>query len=142
MAGTHALGGTVVAQTVTVAVTAAVAEVVDSILATIYVPNSCTIIDVILTSTDMDTGGTTLTLDVGDSSGPSTSADDRFIAAFSASGILTERAAATKAVYSYAHVKDTSDDQIEQAIECTIKAAATTGAAGTLVMTVIYFATL
>jgi hypothetical protein len=141
MAGTHALGGHVTAQTVTAVVTAAVAEVVDSVLATIYVPNSCTILDVILTSTDLDTGGTAIELDVGDSSGPATSDDDRFIAAFAASGVLTERAAATAPLYSYAHVKDTSDDQVEQAIECTIKTVATTGQLGSITMTVIYVAT-
>jgi hypothetical protein len=141
MAGTHALGGAVVSQTITAVVTAATAEVVDSVLATIYVPNSCTILDVILTSTDLDTGGTAIELDVGDSSGPATADDNRFIADFAASGILTERAAATKAVYTYRGLKGTDDSQIEQAIECTIKTVATTGQLGSITMTVIYFAT-
>ena len=140
MAGTSTLGGIVTAQTATFAVTAAQAELVGATLGTMYVPNNCTILDVILTSTDMDTGGTTLTLDVGDSSGPATSADDRFIAAFAASGVLTERAAATAAVYTYSHTKGTDDSQNEQAIEITVKAAATTGAAGTLTMTIVHAA--
>ena len=140
--GNNALGGYVVAQTVIASVTAAVAEVVDSVLATVYVPNNATILDVILTVTDMDTGGTTLTLDVGDSSGPATADDDRFIAAFagSAAGSIraSDSAGLLEGVYTYRGLKGTDDSQTEQAIECTIKAAATTGAAGTVTMTVIH----
>jgi len=143
MAGTNALGGVVVAQTVTAAVTAAVAAVVDSVVATVYVPNNCTILDVILTVTDMDTGAT-LAFDVGDSSGPATSDDDRFIAAFSgqAAGSIraSDSAGLLEGVYQYSHTKGTDDSQTEQAIECTIQAAATTGVAGTVVMTVIHTA--
>ena len=136
--GSNALGGYVVAQTVTASVTAAVAEVVDSVLATVYVPNDATILDVILTVTDMDTGGTTLTLDVGDSSGPATANDDRFIAAFAGSGAGSIRASDSAGLLEGVYTYVNSDSQNEQAIECTIKAAATTGAAGTVTMTVIH----
>ena len=83
MAGTNALGGYVTAQTVTWTVSSTVAEVVGSTLATIYVPNKATILDVILEVMTLADDGATLALDVGDSSGPETADDNRFIAAFS-----------------------------------------------------------
>jgi hypothetical protein len=148
MAGTNALGGYVVAQQVSAAVTAAVAEVVDSVVATVYVPNKAMILDVILTVTDMDDGAALL-FDVGDSSGPETADDDRFLAAVSGQAAGSFRASVMAAAdglllapYTYRGLKGTDDSQIEQAIECTINTAAATGVAGTVTMTVIYVATV
>jgi hypothetical protein len=148
MAGTNALGGYVVAQQVSAAVTAAVAEVVDSVVATVYVPNTAMILDVILTVTDMD-DGSALLFDVGDSSGPETADDDRFLAAVSGQAAGSFRASVMAAAdglllapYTYRGLKGTDDSQIEQAIECTINTAAATGVAGTVTMTVIYVATV
>jgi hypothetical protein len=148
MAGTNALGGYVVAQQVSAAVTAAVAEVVDSVVATVYVPNTAMILDVILTVTDMD-DGSALLFDVGDSSGPETADDDRFLAAVSGQAAGSFRASVMAAAdglllapYTYRGLKGTDDSQTEQAIECTINTAAATGVAGTVTMTVIYVATV
>ena len=137
---TATLGGIVTSQTVAAACTVAQVEAVGSVLATITVPNKATILDVIVTTTDMDTGGTTLTIDVGDASGPATPDDDRFIAAFAGSAVLSERMSDTDGspVYTYRNLKGTDDSQVAQEIEATVKAAATTGAVGTFTLTVIY----
>jgi len=140
MAGTAPIGGFVVAQTVVAAVTAA-QTAVDTVLATINVPNKATILDVILTVTDMDTGAAML-VDVGDASGPATADDDRFIAAFSAQAAGSIRASDSagllEGVYTYRGLKGTDDSQTEQAIQCTVNTAAATGVAGTVTMTVIH----
>ena len=141
MAGTHALGGYVNAQTLVVALAATDVEVANGILATINVPNKATILDVILTVTDMDSS-TGLTIDVGDASGPATSDDNRFIAAFTgqAAGSIraSDSAGLLEGVYTYRNLAGTDDAQIEQGIEATVAAVATTGVAGTLTLTVIY----
>lgn len=140
MAGTNPLGGYVVAQTVVAAVTAA-QTAVNTVLATVYVPNNATILDVILTVTDMDSGAGML-VDVGDSSGPATADDNRFIAAFSAQAAGSIRASDSagllEGVYTYRGLKGTDDSQTEQAIECTVNTAAATGVAGTVTMTVVH----
>ena len=147
MAGTHALGGAVVAQKQTVACTIAQVEAANAVLATVYVPNSCTILDVILTVTDMDSS-TGLLLDVGDSSGPATADDNRFLAGVSGQAAASFRASVMAAAdglllapYDYRGLKGTDDSQIEQGIEVTVNTVATTGVAGSLTLTVIYFAT-
>lgn len=143
MSGTNALGGIVTAQTVTVACTVAQVEAVDTVLATLNVPNQATILDVILTVTDMDTS-TGLLLDVGDASGPETPDDDRFIAAFTgqAAGSIraSDSAGLLEGVYKYRGLAGTDTAQSEQAIQATVNTAATTGAAGTLTLTVVYYA--
>ncbi len=140
--GTHALGGHVTAQTVVVTLTATGVEVANAVLATIAVPNKATILDVILTVTDMDSS-TGLTIDVGDASGPATSDDNRFIAAFTgqAAGSIraSDSAGLLEGIYTYRNLSGTDDSQIEQEIEATIAAVATTGVAGTLTLTVIYY---
>jgi hypothetical protein len=141
MPGTHALGGYVVAQRVSVALLAAEVEVADAVLITIAVPNKALILDVILETTDMDTGAT-LAFDVGDASGPATADDNRFIAAFSgqAAGSIraSDSAGLLEGTYVYRNLAGTDDAQIEQEIECTINTVAATGVDGTLTMTVIY----
>jgi len=148
MAGTNALGGAVTVQQVTAAVTAAVAEVVDSVVATVYVPNKAMILDVILTTTDMDTGAS-LAFDVGDATGPASADDGRFLAAVSGQAAASFRASVMAAAdglllapYTYRGLKGTDDSQVEQAIQCTIETAAATGVAGTVTLTVIYAATV
>jgi len=142
MAGTHALGGAVTVQTVTESVSTA-QTVIDTVLATVYVPNKATILDVIVTTTDMDTGTPIMTLDVGDSSGPETPDDNRFIDDFAASAAGTIRASDSdgllEGTYTYRGLKDTDDNQVEQAIELTVHTAPTTAAAGTVSLTVIHF---
>jgi hypothetical protein len=142
MAGTHALGGHVTVQTVTEAVTAA-QTVINTVLATIYVPNKATILDVILTTTDMDTGTPIMTLDVGDAAGPATPDDNRFIDDFAASAAGSIRASDSAGLlsgtYTYRGLKGTDDSQVEQAIQCTVHTAPTTAAAGTVKMSVSYF---
>ena len=140
MAGTSALGGYMMAQTATFAVTAAQAGTVNAVLGTIYVPNNAIIHDVIVAVTDMDDGATGL-IDVGDSSGPATADDNRFIAGFSIQAAGNHAAAASgnlleDKVYAYVN----SDAQTEQGIEVTVNTAAATGAAGTITMTVVYHA--
>lgn len=139
--GTHALGGIVCAQTVVASVSTA-QTAINTVLATIYVPNKATILDVILTTTDMDTGTPIMTLDVGDSSGPATPDDDRFIADFPASAAGSIRASDSagllEGIYTYRNLAGTDDAQVEQAIECTVHTAPTTPAAGTVTMTVVY----
>ena len=138
--GTSALGGYVMAQTATFAVTAAQAETVDAVLGTIYVPNNAIIHDVLVTVTDMDssTGGL---IDVGDSAGPATPDDNRFIAGFSIQAAGSHAAAGEGNLLVdkvYAYVND--DAQTEQGIEITVNTVATTGVAGTITMTVVYHA--
>lgn len=127
--GTTMLGGHVVCQTVTVSPTVAQVEAVDTVLASIDVPGDAIMLDVILTVTDMDTGAT-LAIDVGD-----TSDDNRFIAAFSgqAAGSIraSDSAGLLEGIYQYSVTG-------EATVEATVQAAATTGAAGTLTLTVVY----
>ena len=143
MSGTHALGGIVTAQTIVKALTAANVETANGVLATIAVPNKATILDVILTVTDMDSS-TGLTIDVGDASGPATPDDNRFIAAFTgqAAGSIraSDSAGLLEGIYTYRNLSGTDDAQIEQEIEATVAAVATTGVAGTLTLTVVYYA--
>lgn len=139
MTGTATLGGIVTAQTVVAAVTTA-QTAINTVLATINVPNGATILDVILTTTDMDTGSPLMTLDVGDAVGPASPSDNRFIDAFPASAVGSIRASDSagklEGVFTYAATPTTA--QVEQAIEVTVKAAPTTAAAGTVTLTVIY----
>lgn len=130
------------AQTATFAVTATQAGTLNAVLGTIYVPNNAIIHDVIMAVTDMDSGAT-LTLDVGDAAGPATPDDDRFIAAFSGQAAGNHAAAASGNLLEdkvYAYVKAAATKQNEQAIEVTVKAAAATGVAGTITLTVVYHA--
>jgi hypothetical protein len=143
MAGTHALGGHVTAQTLSYTHTAAVAAVIHSIIATIYVPNKATILDVILEVVAVGDTGATLEYDVGDASGPATADDNRFIDQFSGQAIANIRASDSagllEGTYTYRGLKGTDDSQLEQGIELTIAAAAATGAIGTGRLTVIYY---
>ena len=129
--GTTVIGGIVTSQTLTAACTVAQVEAIDTVLATMSIPGDATILDVVLSATDM--AGSALTLDVGDAAGPTTPQDDRFLAAVAASTAITERQSDTGAlpVYTYATTG-------EQEIEVTVKAAAVTGVAGTVTLTVIY----
>jgi len=142
MAGTHALGGFVTVQKGIFACTIAQVEAANGVLATLAVPNKATILDVILEVTDMDSS-TGLLIDVGDASGPATADDNRFIAAFTgqAAGIIraSDSAGLLEGTYTYRNLKGTDDSQIEQEIEATVNTVATTGVAGTLTLTVIYF---
>jgi len=144
--GTHALGGHVTAQTVAYTHTAAQAEAITTVIATIYVPNKATILDVILEVTVISDDGATATLAVGDSSGPETADPDRFISVFSAQATGSIRASDSagllEGTYTYRGLKGTDDSQNEQAIELSFDAAAATGTddgAGRL--TVIYYTT-
>ena len=129
--GTTALGGYLVAQKLTASVTAAQAGTADAVLATMAIPGDATVVDVLLSVTDMDTGAAGL-VDVGD-----TDDDNRFIAAFSIQAAGNHAAAASgnlleDQTYTYSATG-------EQEIEVTINTAAGTGAAGTVTLTVIYF---
>ena len=141
--GIHTLGGIVTAQTVVVACTATQVETANAVLATIAVPNKATILDVILTVTDMDSS-TGLLIDVGDASGPATADDNRFIAAFTgqAAGSIraSDSAGLLEGIYTYRNLAGTDDAQTEQEIEATVGTVATTGVAGTLTLTVVYYA--
>lgn len=125
--GFTALGGHVSTATVVASPTVAEVEAVDTVLASIDIPGDARVLDVILEVTDMDTGAT-LTIDVGD-----TGDDNRFIAAFSgqAAGNIRASANLLDGTYLYSTTG-------EQTIEATVAAAATTGAAGTLTLTIIY----
>ena len=142
MAGTHLLDGNVTAQTIAVSLTQADVEAANGILATLAVPNKATILDVILTLTDMDSS-TGLEVDVGDASGPSTPDDNRFIDQFSGQTAGSIRASDSagllEGTYTYRNLAGSDDAQIEQEIEATVAAVATSGVAGTLTLTVIYF---
>jgi len=142
MPGTHALGGYVTAQTVVVALSIADVELANGVLATIAVPNKATILDVILTVTDMDSS-TGLDIDVGDASGPASPDDGRFISAFTgqAAGSIraSDSAGLLEGTYTYRNLAGSDDAQVEQEIEATVETVATTGVAGTLTLTVIYY---
>ena len=131
--GTTALGGHVTAQTV-VASVAAAANIANAVLASIDVPGDATILDVILTVTDMDTGAAGL-VDVGDASGPTVPDDNRFVAAFSmqAAGSIraSDSAGLLEGIYTYSTTG-------EQTIEVTVNTAPATAAAGTVTLTVVY----
>lgn len=134
--GMTTLGGIVCAQTVTKSLTAAAVEVTDGVLATVSIPGDATVLDVILSVTDMDEGSA-LAIDVGDAAGPETPDDNRFIAAFSGQAAGNHSAAASgnlleDKTYTYSTTG-------EQEIQATIETVAATGAAGTLTLTVIYF---
>lgn len=130
--GTSAIGGLLTAQTLTASCTVAQVEAVDTVLATMSIPGDATVVEVILSCTDM--AGSALTLDVGDSAGPDTPDDNRFIAGMAGSAATTERWSDTAAQAPY-----TYSTTGEQEIEVTVAAAAVTGAAGTVTLTVIYF---
>jgi len=143
MAATHALGGAVTSQTMSVACTIAQVEAADAVLATMVVPSRATILDVVLTVTDMDSS-TGLLIDVGDSAGPATPDDNRFIVAFTGQAAGTIRASdsagALEGTYTYRGLKGTDDNLTDnQEIEVTVNTVATTGVAGTLGLTIIYF---
>ena len=133
---TTLLGGICTAKTVAAAVTVAQVEAVDTVLASLDIPGDATIVDVILTSTDIDTNGTpTIALDVGDAAGPTVPDDDRFIAASDvgeAGTTIRYGATATNPVYTYSTTG-------EQTIEVTVNTVAATGAAGTVTLTVLYY---
>jgi len=144
MAATHGLGGAVTSQTMNgIACTIAQVEAAGAVLLTMAVPQRATILDVILTVTDMDSS-TGLLIDVGDSAGPETADDNRFIAGFTGQAAGTIRASdsagALEGTYTYRGLKDTDDNLIDnQEIEVTVNTVATTGVAGTVGLTVIYF---
>ena len=133
-----AIGGLVIYEQVTVSLLAATVETADATLASITVPADAVILDVVLSVTDMDTGAT-LTIDVGDSSGPATPDDDRFLAAVSGQaasvihsnidGGLTE----WPIDYGALSVTGATVD-----IEATVETVAATGADGTLKLGVYY----
>lgn len=134
---TTALGGHVTAQTISVSLLATDVEVANGVLASLSVPGDATILNVILTVTDMDSS-TGLLIDVGDVSGPTVPDDNRFIAALTgqAAGTLHANVAGglLDAVFTYSNT-----GTIESVIEATVNTVATTGVAGTLDLTVIYF---
>jgi hypothetical protein len=125
--GTSAIGGLLTAQTLTASCTVAQVEAVDSVLATMSIPGDATVVEVILSCTDM--AGSALTLDVGD-----TTTDNRFISGMAGSAATVERWSDTAAQAPY-----TYSTTGEQEIEVTVAAAAVTGAAGTVTLTVLYF---
>ena len=144
MAATGALGGIVTAQTVTWTLAAATAEVVDTVVASIFVPNKACILDVILEVTTLADDGALLTFDVGDAAGPETADDNRFISAFSGQAVGEIRASANLLDGTYTYRDDGVNDdlQTEQEIQLTIAAAAATGADGAGRLTVIYYNTV
>lgn len=135
--GTTALGGYLTGQKIVVALLGADVEVANGVLASLSVPGDATIVDVILTVTDMDSS-TGLDIDVGDVSGPDTPDDNRFISALSgqAAGTLHANVAGglLDASFTYAN-----DGTVESVIEATVETVATTGVDGTLTLEVIYY---
>lgn len=132
--GTTAIGGLVTAQKIAVACTAAQVETANGVLATVTIPGDATVLDVILTVTDMDSS-TGLLIDVGDAAGPATPDDNRFIAAFSGQAAGSIRASDSAGLLEGVYTYSTTGDQ---EIEATVNTVATTGVAGTLTLTVIY----
>ena len=127
-----ALGGHVTAATVSAAVTAAQAGTADAVLASLDIPGDATVLDVILTVTDMDSNGAPAhAVDVGD-----TGDDNRFIAAQATNNGATARYSDTadQPVYTYSET-----GTLPATIEVTNQTAAATGADGTVTLTVIYF---
>lgn len=140
MSATTNLGGILTAQTVTASVTAAVAATADAVLASLKVPGDASIVEIILTVTDMDSNGTpTHAVDVGDSAGPDTPDDDRFISALATNNGATERASTDGGTNGLLNAIYTYSTTGEQTIEVTNETPAATGAAGTVTLTVIYF---
>ncbi len=134
-----AIGGAVQYQQVTVSLLGAEVEVADAVLATITVPADALILDVMVSTTDMDTGAG-LVFDVGDSAGPATPNDARFISGFSGqaadvihSGYTAGNLTENPIDYGSLTVSGATVD-----IECTINTVAVTGADGTLVMGVTF----
>ena len=127
MPAVTALGGAVTAATITKSVAAADLTA-DAVLATLAVPGDATILDVVLTVTDMDSGAAGL-VDVGD-----TDDDNRFVAAFSIQAAGSVRLSDTDAtaVHTYSATG-------EQNIEVTVNTAPATAVAGTITLTVLYF---
>jgi hypothetical protein len=132
------IGGPVIYQDITVSLLAATVETADATLASITVPADAVILDVVVSVTDMDDGAT-LTIDVGDSAGPETADDDRFIAALSgqAASVLHSNidGGLTEWPIDYADLTVTG---ATVDIEATVKAVAATGVDGTLKLGVYY----
>lgn len=124
--GTTALGGYVTAQRVSAAVTGTQAETANAILAKVSLSAGAVVLRTILEVTDMDSGAAGL-VDVG-----YTGDDDAFTSNFSIQ---------TAGVDSYGD----EDDDVpvvladDTDIEVTISTPASTGVAGTVTLTVIYF---
>jgi hypothetical protein len=135
---TTALGGALTAQKVTVTPTGAEVEVAAAILISISVPGDATIVDVIVDTTDMDTGAT-LAYDVGEVSGPVTPDPNRFISAFSGQAAAILHANVAGGLLDSSHTYDDNTGSVESVIELTIETVAATGVAGTLSMEVIYY---
>jgi hypothetical protein len=134
----QALGGYLMAQTATFSVTAAQVETANAVLGTLYVPNDAIIHDVIVQTEDLDDGAAGL-IDVGDSAGPATADDDRFVAGFSIQAAGSHRASASGNLLEddvFVYVND--DAQVEQGIEVTVNTVSATGAAGDITVTVIW----
>jgi hypothetical protein len=130
--GTSAIGGLLTAQTLTASCTVAQVEAVDTVLATMSIPGDATVVEVVLSATDM--AASALALDVGDAAGPASPDDARFIAAMAGSAATVERWSDTAAQAPY-----TYSTTGEQEIEVTVQTAATGGIAGTVTLTVLYF---
>jgi len=134
MSGTTALGGYMVAQKITESVLAA-ELVTDAVLISIDVPGDATIYDVVVSTTDCDDGAT-LTYDVGDTAGPDTPDDDRFIAALSGQAASVLHANIDGGLLENSHTYSNTGDTT---IALTVKAGAATGADGTVSLEVIYY---
>ena len=133
-----AIGGPVIYQDISVSLLAATVETAGATLASIEVPSDAVILDVVLSVTDMDTGAT-LAIDVGDSSGPETPDDGRFIAAQSGQAADVIHSAwegnLTEWPIDYGALSVTG---ATVAIEATVETVAATGADGTLKLGVYY----
>lgn len=107
-----------------VAVTSALA--LNDVLNFFTLPRGARIVDAALYSTDLDTGGPTITIDVGDLDGAAT--------------IFSASTAAQAGTFDRSPVKSVIDKQylVDTLIKGTIHAAATTPAAGTVYLTVWY----
>ena len=133
--GTTALGGYLVAQKITATPLGAELEVTDAVIISISVPGDCTVVDVIVDTTDMDSS-TGLDWDVGDVSGPDTPDDNRFIAAFSGQAAAILHANVAGGLLDSSHTYDNSGETV---IELTVQTVATTGLDGTVSLEIIYY---
>lgn len=130
--------GDVVAQRFSYAVTASIAGTVNDIIEIAVLPAYCRVVDIILDTDDLDTGGSpAIALDVGIMSGAVGDGGTRTVGAEFFSGATTAQAGGVvrPTLKTAFRVAPTSD---HRSIGVKIATAAATGAAGELALTVLY----
>jgi hypothetical protein len=120
-------GREIICATAIVAMTTAMLDNANDDVGLFNVPAGAVVVGAMLSATDMDTGGPTLAIDVGDAAD-----EDRIFAASTVgqAGTLSQAIARTAHLYKYT---------VETQIRAYIQTAATTPAAGTLTFSLFYF---